>query len=317
VGTGRWTYWNRSLAVELIDAIIVVIIAPVVRPNLFLVGAMKCGTSTLHTLLDLHPRITMSQPKEPGYFIDDADLKRDTPLTSPLTEQQYLALFKWTSTLAYAGESSTYYTKYPRLPCPAERIHAFNTDSRILYLVRDPVDRMASHYQHQGGLGRRNHPDIAKVLAKDDNIWNVTDYGMQIRRYIDIFGRQRVLILSFEDMVRDTSGFMSSVFRWLDVEPIPIPAERIDLSRPEFNVSDASFLSPRFVALEGYKKLLVSRLPTRVKELFRGLYYRKHSRRDVKNEFRTISTSYLGRLRQIRDDIEQLQPGITASWQQY
>jgi Sulfotransferase domain len=287
------------------------------RPNLFLVGAMKCGTSTLHTLLDLHPRITMSEPKEPGYFIDDADLKRDTPLTTPLTEQQYLALFKWTPDTAYAGESSTYYTKYPRLPCPAERIHAFNTDSRILYLVRDPVDRMASHYQHQGALGRRNHPDIAKVLAKDDNIWNVTDYALQIRRYINVFGRQRVLILSFEDMVRDTSGFMNSVLQWLDVEPMQIPSARIDLSRPEFNVSNTEFLSPRLVALEGAKQVLVGVLPTRVKALFRGLYYRKHSRKDVKNEFRTLSTAYLARLRQIRDDIEQLQPGVTALWQPY
>ena len=89
------------------------------KPNLFLIGSMKSGTTTLHDLLAEHPDISMSEPKEPCYFVDPDLLKNLWPEMWRMgywkDEQAYLALFSGKSGAKYFGESSTDYTKMPKI----------------------------------------------------------------------------------------------------------------------------------------------------------------------------------------------------------
>src|SRR5262249_21491992 len=123
-------------------------------PNLFLIGAMKSGTTTLHHLLGTHPEIFMAQYKEPQYFTGHPNPNRFWFVRHGLPDHDahwYFALFAEAhhdSKIKYAGESSTDYTQRPTFEGCAERIGAFNPEARILYIIRDPIERSIAHFWH-------------------------------------------------------------------------------------------------------------------------------------------------------------------------
>ena len=112
-------------------------------PNLFIVGAMKSGTSSLHNYLATHPEIYMSEFKEPQYF---ADLGKDISRNQFPTEEAYLSLFKNAGNAKIIGESSTNYSKIPEFTGVPQRIKAFSPEAKIIYIMRDPIERALSHY---------------------------------------------------------------------------------------------------------------------------------------------------------------------------
>ena len=105
------------------------------KANLFIIGAMKAGTTTLHYLLDRHPDIFMSLEKEPQVF-------SSKPLAS------YDDIFEGYDKQKYMGESSTAYTKLPDEPNIAKQIYDYNPDAKLIYLIREPMARAVSHYRH-------------------------------------------------------------------------------------------------------------------------------------------------------------------------
>ena len=103
------------------------------KPNLFIIGSMKSGTTSLHNYLSYNPEIYMSEEKEPGYFVKE--LAQDKGI------DWYLSLFDKAENVKYAGESSTHYTKLPTFSGVAERIHEFSPSAKLLYIMRDPIRR--------------------------------------------------------------------------------------------------------------------------------------------------------------------------------
>src|SRR5688500_10257249 len=99
------------------------------KPNLFLLGAMKSGTSSVYKGLSEHPAIFMA-PAEPMHFSRPENWSRG--------HKEYLRLFQHASDEEYLGEASVEYTKRPFWSGVAERIHEFNPDARMLYVMRDP-----------------------------------------------------------------------------------------------------------------------------------------------------------------------------------
>jgi hypothetical protein len=103
------------------------------KPNLFLIGAMKSGTTYLRKLLNAHPAIFMCDPDEPSYFVEPLQLRAIWPemWTRGLwqSEQNYLRLFSSAGDAIILGEASTNYTKRPMVSGIAERIEAFNPES--------------------------------------------------------------------------------------------------------------------------------------------------------------------------------------------
>src|SRR5688500_2790920 len=120
-------------------------------PNLFIIGAMKAGTSSLHEYLHQHPQIFMSRFKEPQYFAPHRTQYGMWGQGQPLPEpgiDWYLRLFANAGDVEYAGESSVSYTARHWVTGCHERIWEFNAHARIIYLMRDPVERAISHYWH-------------------------------------------------------------------------------------------------------------------------------------------------------------------------
>ncbi|PHQ26357.1 hypothetical protein CLH62_01800 [Marinobacter guineae] len=185
--------------------------------NLFVVGAMKSGSTTLHEYLERHPAIYMSPEKEPGYFVPE--------LWKGRTDQEYNALFEGADSATYRGESSTHYTKLPTYTGVAERIHHYNNDARILYIMRDPIKRLFSHYRH---AVRDLHfygetRTIMRAIEKDPMYLGYSDYAMQLEPYFRLFGADRVYTLTFEELISNAEEVMSDIFDWMEIDSdVPI-----------------------------------------------------------------------------------------------
>ena len=118
------------------------------KPNLFVIGAMKSGTSSLHYYLAAHPQIFMSDPKEPSYFAVSSRSKSASPQIATQSycrsEEEYLRLFENAQGATIIGESSTNYTKLNSFTQVPQRIAAFQPDARFIYIMRDPLERTIS-----------------------------------------------------------------------------------------------------------------------------------------------------------------------------
>lgn len=183
-------------------------------PNLFIVGAMKAGTTALHAYLHQHPDIHMCDPKEPGYFADtDPDAR---------ARARYEALFAPGAGLRYRGESSTKYTKAPFFDGVAPRIAATCPQARILYIVRDPVARIVSQYLFYRRV-QGETLDLATAVARNPRYKAFGDYAAQIAPYRALF--DHVLVLQAEDLSSQPQAVMDHVFGWLDLPPAPVTRE--------------------------------------------------------------------------------------------
>lgn len=181
------------------------------RPNLFLVGAMKCGTTSLHNMLDAHPSIFMCQnPKEPAWFAGGNQSK---------DLSWYLERFADARDERYVGESSTDYSKAPRLGPVASRIKEFSPDARILYIMRDPVERAISHYWWEVEFSAEGRSFLEAVKASRE-IGDVGNYAMQIEPFLKVFGRDRVCTLTMEELTAAPVQTMGRLYDFLDIERV-------------------------------------------------------------------------------------------------
>ncbi len=182
-------------------------------PNLFIIGAMKSGTTSLHQYLSSHPRIFMSEPKEPGYFVEE--------LTWSRGKDWYLSLFADAGDAAVVGESSTHYTKLPTYRGVPERIQRFSSDARFVYVMRDPVERAVSHYWHnvRSLEAEAERRDPLTAVREDPVYQSYSDYVLQLQPYLDLFGAERVWTLTFESLIAAPAREVERLLNWLAVEP--------------------------------------------------------------------------------------------------
>lgn len=173
------------------------------------VGAQKCGTTTLYRLLDAHPRVVGCRTKEPHFFSKDPDWRAHL--------DEYASLYP-----AAEGrlrfEASTTYTFFPGTRPVWDDLHEFNPDLRVVYLVRDPVQRLVSAYMHSYERGRTDEAFEDAVFRKA-NFLDVTRYATQITPFIDRFSRELVHICFFEDLVRAPGELLAGLGAFLELDP--------------------------------------------------------------------------------------------------
>lgn len=158
-------------------------------PDFVIIGAMKAATSTLHDQLAQQRGIAMSDPKEPCFFSDDEVFARGL--------EWYGMCFTAAAEGDLRGESSTHYAKLPSLPHAAERLHAHRPDARIVYVLRQPIDRLVSHFMHGWSEGWYGD-SIAEAVERDASLVDYGRYAMQLRPWLDRFGADRVLLVAYD-----------------------------------------------------------------------------------------------------------------------
>jgi len=190
------------------------------RPNLFIVGAMKSGTSSLHSLLNQHEKIFMCDPKEPCHFIDPGILEQQWPEMWEMgfwrSEEAYLKLFENIGDVLYAGESSTEYSKMPLMPEVAGRIAKFESKAKILYIMRDPVERCISHYWHMVEHRGEIRPP-RQAFNEDSQFSEVSDYALQLKPYFSNFESDQIYTLTFESLKLDALSELNKICSWLQL----------------------------------------------------------------------------------------------------
>ncbi|MGH2663994.1 MAG: sulfotransferase family protein [Actinomycetota bacterium] len=177
-------------------------------PNLFIVGAVKAGTTSLYRYLDDHPDIYMSPVKEPDFFTHEG-----------ADPDAYLGLFEGASGEKLLGEATPWYLARPGT---AERIRNVSPDAKILIMLRDPVSRAYSQYLMDVRNGRQT-AELWEAVQKDHRLpehgyVSLGSYCEQVSRYLEVFGDQ-VLVAFFEDFVRDPRGSLERVLHFLGVDP--------------------------------------------------------------------------------------------------
>jgi len=248
------------------------------KPNLFIIGSMKAGTSYLWTLLNAHPSVFMSEPKEPCYFVEPKDLETVFPWMWRRGywkhEQNYLGLFESAADAPVVGEASVFYTYKPLAPGVAERLSRFNPDARLIYLMRDPVERTISHYWHNVRYFGEHRP-IGRAVREDRQYLDVGDYTMQLEEYLKFFPREQILTLTFEDLTEHLETTMAAVFSWLHLDgSVALPKV------PPQNVTPAHFGGPvwmwrRLRQQNPLMRTAVDRLPAAVRRFGAGLVTRE------------------------------------------
>ena len=211
--------------------------------DFMIIGAQKSGTTSLAYQLSQHPQISFSQEKEPHYFSKISDWQNH------LTE--YHANFHIAPGKRY-GEASTSYTWLLNYPDTAKRIYAYNPSVKLIYLMRHPVERVISHYNHNYIRGKTNYPK-EKEIIKCPNYINWGRYAVQIRPYLELFPRNQILLLIFEEYMQHTLPTLHQVAEFLGIDPSGF---------------DSIDLSPQYQSVGRYAPRQIKRWLTPVARLF-------------------------------------------------
>lgn len=186
----------------------------VTLPNFLVIGAMKAGTTSLYHYLRGHPDVFMASIKELDFFAPGGNWGRGL--------RWYGRHFDGAGSAIAVGEASTAYTKYPVVPQVPERIAEHLPSCRFIYVLRDPIDRIRSHYQHRVAVGTERAP-LTEAVFDDPIYLSCSRYAAQVDRYLRCFPRERLLLITSEDLRASRKVTMRKVYSFLGVDPDVVP----------------------------------------------------------------------------------------------
>ena len=197
------------------------------KPDFFIVGAPKCGTTAMNRYLGQHPEVFMPEIKEIHYFGSDLRVHNDMSLKS------YLSIFKNAGEARRVGETSVWHL-YSKVA--AREIKEFEPEARIIIMLRNPVDKIHSSHSYALYHGSETIPDFRAALEaekyrREDPATPIgvlykeaMDYTEQVQRYVDAFGWQKVHVIIHDDLRNDPVGTYQKALEFLDVDPGFVPS---------------------------------------------------------------------------------------------
>jgi hypothetical protein len=262
------------------------------RPDFFIVGAPKAGTTAMTEYLQQHPQVFMLVEKELHFFGSDLAYRRPRP-----TLDEYLDHFSAARGALRIGEASVGYLYSERAPA---EILAFNPRADALIMLRNPLEMVPSLHAQQRFMGQEDIADLGAALDAEpervagrrippgcDSPWalryiDCARYARHVERYLDAFGREHVHVMLFDDFVTDTAASYAGVLAFLGVE---------DSFRPDFAVVNER-KSARLRALQRLirtppapvRRLLRATLSEPARVRLRRALYRLNSRADGRAE---------------------------------
>jgi hypothetical protein len=207
-----------------------------ITPNLFIVGAAKSGTTSLHNYLNQHPDVFMCTPKEPHFLINN-EIGKDRIPVGICSENEYLDLFLEGRGEKYRGESSVMYLMFPEIVIPKIN-QQFGEECKIIIMLRNPIERAYSGFQH---VKRYN---VKEDCSDFKSAWNISEeryfsksdmtpasrykelglYYKQVKSYLD--GIKNVHIIIYDDYQNDFQNEMNKVFNFLAIKKVEINSEK-------------------------------------------------------------------------------------------
>jgi hypothetical protein len=260
-------------------------------PDFVTIGAMKSATSTLHEQLAVQPGIFMSRPKEPNFFSNDEIAARGW--------DWYRALFARADRGDLCGESSTHYTKLPTYPRTVERMSRALPRAKLIYVMRDPIDRLISHYLHDFIRGAIAGP-IDEALARHPELTDYGRYGMQLEPYLAAFGPESVLPVFFERLVGHPQAELERICRFIGYGGRPRWDESMgarNVTREQLRKCTIREMAVNLPVLSGVRRRLVPRpWVERLKAHWRADHERPRLRPESVERLRAVFDDDLARL---------------------
>ena len=217
------------------------------KPDFFIVGAPRCGTTAMQAYLQQHPQIYMPAEKEIHHFATDLIGPEDRFGS----RQTYFRLFEGARDEQIAGEASVFYL-YSREA--AANIHAFNPDAKIIIQLRNPVQWIQSYHARLVHNAAEPLTDLAEALDAEParktgrNVppglrftqrlfyTEVGRFSEQVTRYFETFGRSQVHVILFDDLRVDPDRIGRDTLTFLGVDEVDMPFEQVNARRRPRNM---------------------------------------------------------------------------------
>lgn len=259
-----------------------------VLPNLFIVGAPKCGTSALYSYLKQHPDVFMSERKEPQFFCKDFWKESDVyhgrkKFFSLRSQEEYLRLFKNVKKEKVLGEATS---KYLYSKVAVKNIYKFNPDSKIIIMLRDPVDFLYSYHSQciydsvEDELDFKIAMDLEESRKKGRDVpihtpvpsfayySDIATFSEQILRYKQFFPDGNIKIIFHDDLKNKPEVVYKEVLNFLKIKPNHSP--NFEIVNPNKKIISIRLNN----ALNSYSKIFLTYLPMKAYMKLRSLYYK-------------------------------------------
>jgi hypothetical protein len=240
-------------------------------PTFIIGGAMKAGTTTLWAWVSAHPEIGMANGKEPRFFTREQSIADGGGPDAPPRSGRFDRGFRWYASLfdtcaskRVRGEASS---RYLHAPDSAELIHGALPEVKLIFVLRDPAERMYAHYRHElrfltglpdfRDLVKERHPRYQRYLAD-------SSYATLLQRYFQRFHKEQIHIVLTEDLRNNPSATVAGIFEFLDVDDTFRPDNLKEIHNP--SAKSASPLLNRLLTLNSYSQLKAF-LPSSVGQL--------------------------------------------------
>jgi len=204
-------------------------------PNLLIVGAAKSGTTSLHNYLNQHPEVFMCNPKEPHFLINKEIGVERIPVGIS-NFQEYENLFEEGKHKKFRGESSVMYLMYPEIVIPKIK-DLLGYDAKIIIMLRNPIERAYSGYQHVKRYNVKEELDFENALATSEERYFTREDMTPASRYkeLGLYFKQvksflqemkNVHIIIYDDYQQDFQEEMNKVFAFLEISQVKINADQ-------------------------------------------------------------------------------------------
>ena len=222
---------------------------PVAKPNFFILGAGKSGSTSLYYILKQHPEIHMSPIKEPVFFCEDFQVVKN-----PI---QYFELFSPEKGEKLLGEASHAYLSNPSSP---KVLKLLFPEAKFIVIMRNPVDRAYSLFNHQKRSGDELIKNFDKALKAEEGRFKSKKfrkccteyfynqmyfrsglYGEQIERYFSYFDKEQFQFLTLSQLKNDPLSTVKKIWKFLGADP--------DFT-PEFKVRNKGKVTARFPLIQ-------------------------------------------------------------------
>ena len=188
-----------------------------------LIGAAKSATTSLHGILQGHPSIYMTNPKEPCFFSDPQIRERGL--------DWYLSLYAGASEDQVVGEGSTTYSRFPYAEHPYTRnpwpeIAELFPDIKFVYMVRDPVDRAYSHYTHH--MRRGVTMTFEEAIERNPIYLDCSRYRSQVEQVLNFFSPEQIEIFEFKEFNTERSATTLRILEYLGAKDVSVDGVQLD-----------------------------------------------------------------------------------------